>query len=49
MITYFQGSDNVLRTVINSCSVKLGCAIYHGGPVYWAWDRQLGAWIHYAK
>jgi len=45
--TYFQGTDNVLR--VTTCSKELGCPITSHDKVYWAWDRLLGAWVHYAR
>lgn len=50
-MSYFQRDDNGTIKLIadDSCSPKLGCAAYHGShtKVFWAWDRSLGAWVHY--
>jgi len=45
--------DGVVE-LTESCSPKLGCPYYSHNPgrfhgVYWAWDRSLGAWVHYAR
>jgi hypothetical protein len=47
---YYQWTDGSLH-VTEECSRVLGCARYHGRgslTVYWAWDRSIGAWVHYA-
>lgn len=45
--------DNGKVYLTNSCSPTLGCGYaYHNKGdrgVYWAWDRALGAWVHYVK
>ena len=45
-MSYFQGSDGKLGSTV--CSPKLGCASFHRNrKIFWAWDRSLGAWVHY--
>lgn len=52
MITYYQWDDGSVQTT-TYCSKKLGCpyAIHSkvNKGIYWAWDRSLGTWVHYAR
>lgn len=50
-MTYYQWTTGKLVTT-PECSKELGCPrashnVFTG--VYWAWDRSLGAWVHYAR
>lgn len=51
-ITYYQWDDGTIQPT-DYCSNKLGCpyAIHNkvNKGVYWAWDRSLGTWVHYAR
>ena len=39
--SYYQSpSEGLMRT---DCNPKDGCFL----DVFWAWDRSLGAWVHY--
>lgn len=55
-MTYYQWTTGQVEKT--SCSPVIGCGYYvHNSNVgeskfkgvYWAWDRSLGAWVHYAK
>ena len=49
MKVYFQWTTGEVE-LTPFCSPRLGCpyASHTDRVVYWAWDRQLGAWVHYA-
>jgi len=49
-MTYFQWSSGQVE-LVSSCSVKLGCPYARHGlrGVFWAWDRSLGAYVHYSR
>jgi len=51
MFTYFQQADGNVELVNETCSNVLGCPYARHGirGVYWAWDRSLGAWVHYSN
>ena len=49
-MTYYQWLNGGVVVVTPDCSHKLGCPHYShtgGRKLYWAWDRSLGAWVHY--
>lgn len=51
MFTYFQRSDGSVELINNVCSNVLGCPYARHGlrGTYWAWDRSLGAYVHYDR